>query len=160
MKPSLVVVAALFALSAQASGAVAAHDAVAARAIEHSALEFEQAWYAGDPQRMAAVLHPSFTMRHVGTDASTGRSVLDQDVDAKELVELTRQGRGEVPAAMQRHDVTVLDVYANAATARIVTWYGVDYLQLARWNGRWLIMGVVWGETPGVRRPPNAQHNG
>lgn len=160
MKPSLIAVAALLALGAQAPSAVAAQDvvardAVASRAIEHSALEFEEAWYTGDATRMAAVLHPSFTMRHVGTDASTGRSTLDQDVDAQELVKLTRQGRGVVPAAMQRHDVTVLDVYANAATAKIATWYGVDYLQLARWNGRWLIMSVVWGKTPGVHRPPN-----
>ena len=105
-------------------------------------------------QRFAAVLHPSFTMRHVSIDTSTGRSVLDQNVDANELLELTRQGHGVVPAAMQRHNVTVLDVYANAATAKIATWYGVDYLQLARWNGRWLIMDVVWDKTPGVRRPP------
>ena len=164
MKPSLIALATLLALGAQASCAVAAQDAaasdaVASRAIEHSALEFEEAWYTGDAQRMAAVLHPSFTMRHVGTDASTGHSTLDQDVDAKALVELTRQGHGEVPVAMQRHDVTVLDVYANAATARIATWYGVDYLQLARWNGRWLVMSVVWGKTPGVRRPPNPLSN-
>jgi hypothetical protein len=159
MRPSLIAVAALSVLCAQAHGAVAAHDAVADHAIEHSALEFEEAWYAGDAPRMAAVLHPSFTMRHVGTDASTGRSVLDQNVDANRLVELTRQGHGEVPAAMQRHDVTVLDVYANAATAKIATWYGVDYLQLARWNGRWLVMSVVWGKMPGVRRPPNPHHS-
>ena len=164
MKPSPIAVAALFVLCAQMPGTVAARDAAAthgaaAPAIEHSALEFEEAWYTGDAPRMAAVLHPSFTMRHVGTDASTGRSILDQNVDAKALVELTRQGHGEVPAAMQRHDVTVLDVYANAATAKIATWYGVDYLQLARWNGRWLVMSVVWGKTPGVRRPPNPPHH-
>ncbi|WP_426663527.1 nuclear transport factor 2 family protein [Rhodanobacter aciditrophus] len=165
MKPSTIAVAAFSVLCAQVPCTVAAHDAVAARdaasasAIEHSALEFEEAWYTGNAQRMAAVLHPSFTMRHVGTDPSTGRSTLDQNVDARALVELTRQGHGEVPAAMQQHDVTVLDVYANAATAKIATWYGVDYLQLARWNGRWLIMSVVWGKAPGVRSPPNLPHH-
>lgn len=165
MKSPMIAVAALYVLCAQlpctlaAQDAVAAHDERAATAIRHSALEFEEAWYAGDAQRMAAVLHPSFTMRHVGTDASTGRSTLDQNVGAEALVELTRQGHGEVPVAMQRHDVTVLDVYANAATAKIATWYGVDYLQLARWNGRWLVMSVVWGKTPGVRRPSHPPHH-
>lgn len=159
MKPCLIAVVALYVLCALVPGTAAAHDAVADRAIEHSALEFEEAWYAGDAPRMAAVLHPSFTMRHVGTDASTGRSTLDQNVDANELVELTRQGHGVVPATMQRHDVTVLNVYANAATAMIATWYGVDYLELAQWNGRWLIMNVVWGKTPGVRRPPDPLHH-
>ena len=49
----------------------------------------------------------------------------------------------------QRHDVTVLDVFANAATAKIVAWYGVDYLELALWNGRWVVVNVLWGKNPG-----------
>ena len=32
-------------------------------------------------------------------------------------------------------DVTILDVYENAASAKIVTGDFVDYLHLTRWNG-------------------------
>ncbi|GLQ94377.1 nuclear transport factor 2 family protein [Dyella acidisoli] len=117
-------------------------------AITQTALNFEEGWYTADADRMALALHPQFLMRHVGVDERTHASVLTQNINASELIELTRSGKGKVPAERQRHDVTVLDVFNNAATAKIIAWYGVDYLQLVRWNGRWVIMSVVWGKNP------------
>lgn len=117
-------------------------------AITKTALNFEEGWYTADAERMALALHPQFLMRHVGTDEHTRSSVVTQNVTAPELIALTRSGRGKVPVERQRHDVTVLDVFSNAATAKIVAWYGVDYLQLVKWNDRWVIMSVVWGKNP------------
>jgi Putative lumazine-binding len=116
-------------------------------AIQQTALDFEEGWYEGDADRMARALHPQFVMRHVGIE-NTGKSVLDQDITAPELIAFTRAGRGKVAPERRRHDITVLDVYQNAATAKIIAWYGVDYLQLAKWNGQWLILSVVWGKNP------------
>lgn len=117
-------------------------------AITRTALDFEEGWYTADATRMARALHPQFVMRHVGTDEHSHLSVLTQNIDASELIELTREGKGKVPVERQRHDVTVLDVFSNAATAKIVAWYGVDYLQLAKWNGHWVIVNVLWGKNP------------
>ena len=41
-------------------------------------------------------------------------------------------------------DVTILDIYQNAASARIYASGWVDYLHLAKWNGRWVIVNVLW----------------
>jgi len=117
-------------------------------AITRTALDFEEGWYTADADRMASALHPQFVMRHVGIDAHSHLSVLTQNIDASELIELTRAGRGKVAVERQRHDVTVFDSFGNVATARIVAWYGVDYLQLAKWNGRWVIVNVLWGKNP------------
>lgn len=97
---------------------------------------------------MARILHPVFIMRHVGTDPASGKSVLDQSWTAQELVAFTRVGRGKVPPWRRRHDITILGVCNNAATAQIVAWYGVDFLQLAKWNGRWVVVSVLWGKNP------------
>ena len=117
-------------------------------AITATALDFEQGWYTADGERMARALHPGFLMRHVGVDPKTGQDVVDQDVRREELISWTKAGRGRTPPERQRHDVTVLDIFQNAATAKIIAWYGVDYLQLARWNGRWVIMSVLWARNP------------
>ena len=45
-------------------------------------------------------------------------------------------------------DVTVLDVFENAASAKIVASDWVDYLHLARWNGEWKIVNVLWELKP------------
>lgn len=118
------------------------------RAIARTALDFEESWYEGDAERMARALHPAFVMRHVGTDPASGKSVLDQSWTARELITFTRVGRGKVPPRRRRHDIMVLGVFNNAATAQIVAWYGVDFLQLAKWNGRWVVVSVLWGKNP------------
>ena len=39
--------------------------------------------------------------------------------------------------------MTILDVYENAASVKIVTGDFVDYLHLTRWNGEWKILTVL-----------------
>ena len=136
----------LFGIVASIPAHAQAADDVAG--IQRTALDFEEGWYEGDVPRMARALHPQFVMRHVHTNGTTGESVLDQNITAAELLQWTQAGRGKVPPARRKHDIRVLDIYNNAASAKIATWYGVDYLQLAKWNGRWVIVSVLWGKDP------------
>jgi hypothetical protein len=140
--------AALFATAPDAHSAPVRDTGSDIRAITATALDFEEGWYTGDKSRMSRALHPNFVMRHVGADPGTGHSVLDQDIGRAELLARTAAGRGKVPPERQRHDVTVLDVFQNAAAAKIIAWYGVDYLQLAKWDGQWVIVSVLWSRNP------------
>ena len=45
-------------------------------------------------------------------------------------------------------DVTVLDIFGNAASAKIIASDWIDYLHLAKWNGRWVIVNVLWEVKP------------
>ena len=74
-------------------------------------------------------------------------SLKDKFVDLKEepVVLGTRAGGGkDIPAANRRKDVRILDIYQNAASAKIDASDWVDYLHLAKWNGRWVIVNVLW----------------
>lgn len=44
--------------------------------------------------------------------------------------------------------VTVLDVLDQTATAKLEAQWGVDYLQLAKQDGRWRIVHVLWQSSP------------
>ncbi len=37
---------------------------------------------------------------------------------------------------------------ANAAVAKVIASDWVDYLELAKWNGRWVIVNVLWESKP------------
>ncbi len=111
--------------------------------IRQAALDYIEGYYDGDGARMERAVHPELAKRIVGT-AQNGRSQLGQ-MSAMTLVLGTRAGGGkDTPAAERRKDVTILDVYQNAASAKINASGWVDYLHLAKWNGRWVIVNVLW----------------
>ena len=96
---------------------------------------------------MERSLHPDLAKRMVFHD-DKGRSRLHQ-MSAMGLVQGTRDGGGkDTPKAEQQKDVTVLDVFENAASAKIVASGWIDYLHLARWNGQWKIVNVLWELKP------------
>lgn len=148
MKASIVISAALAAVllsvPARAQSAPTAADSAAIRA---TALDYVEGWYTGDAERMARALHPRLAKRIVEPD-STGASVLG-DMTADELVAGTREGGGRrTPPERQEKDVRILDIFGNAASVRATMSGWIDYMHLAKWNGRWVIVNVLWELKP------------
>ena len=136
-----------------AAAAPVAHAQTAAEsaAIRTTALDYAEGWYAGDGDRMGRALHPELVKRILVSDTATGRSFV-QTMGASALVNGTRHGYGKgTPADRQQKDVTVLDVFGNAAIAKVVMADWIDYLQLVRVEGRWLIVNVLWERKPAAK---------
>jgi hypothetical protein len=126
------------------SHAQSAPDSAAIRA---AALDYIEGWYTGNAERMERAVHPDLAKRIMNTD-QRGRRVLGHQ-SAMTLVLNTRGGGGkETPAAEQRKDVRILDIFGNAASVRIDAGTWVDYLHVARWNDRWVIVNVLWELRP------------
>ena len=123
-----------------------------AEQIKQAALDYIEGWYEGDATRMERALHPELAKRIVRTD-QRGRSNLGQ-MGAMTLVQFTRMNNDrKVPKDKQQKDVTVLDVFGNAASAKVIATDWVDYLHLAKWNGRWVIVNVLWEMKPQPAAP-------
>ena len=119
-----------------------------ATAIKQTALDYIEGWYEGNAERMERALHPELAKRIVQTDAASSRSRLGQ-MSAMTLVQSTRAGGGKnTPKENQQKDVTILDAFENAASVKVVASDWVDYLQMAKWNGRWVIVNVLWELKP------------
>jgi Putative lumazine-binding len=124
-----------------------AQTAADSAAIRATALDYIDGWYAGDAARMERALHPELAKRIVMTDAQ-GRSRLGQQ-SAMTLVQNTARGGGkDTPADKRRDDVRILDIYQNAASVRVQASNWVDYLHIAKSNGRWVIVNVLWEMDP------------
>ena len=81
---------------------------------------------------------------HVNVDPRNGRNSLGQQ-SAMTLVLNTRKGGGkETPAAQQRKDVRILDIVGNTASVRLDAGPWVDSMHVAKGNGRWVIVNVLW----------------
>ena len=130
------------------ASAARAQTAADSSAIRAAALDYIEGWYEGNAERMERALHPELAKRVVRTNSSTGQSRLDQ-MSAMSLVQGTRTGGGKnTPKEAQQKDLTILDIYQNAASVKIVAAKWVDYLHLARFNGKWVIVNVLWELKP------------
>ena len=128
-----------------------AQSAADSAGIKAAALDYIQGYYEGDGARMERALHPELAKRIVQAN-ERGRSQLGQ-MSAMTLIMGTRAGGGkDIPVAERRDDVTIFDIYQGAASAKIYASGWIDYLHLAKWNGRWVIVNVLWELHP--RRTP------
>lgn len=133
--------------NSQSTGQANTQSLPDAELIKQAALDYIEGYYEGNAERMERALHPELAKRIVRTDAQ-GRSSLGQ-MSAMTLVQITRSGGGKnIPKERQQKDVTVLDIFGNAASAKIIASDWVDYLQLAKWRGRWVIVNVLWELKP------------
>jgi len=116
--------------------------------IRQAAMDYIEGWYAGDAQRMERAFHPELAKRVVTIDPTMGRSQLES-IGAMTLILRTRAGGGtHTPAERQQKDFRILDIFGNAAVAKVVASDWVDFLELAKWNGRWVIVNVLWEYKP------------
>lgn len=128
--------------------AARAQSAADSAAIRATALDYVEGWYEGDGDRMGRALHPELVKRIVVSDTATKRSVL-QTMGASALVNGARRGWGkETPADRRQKDVTILDIFGNAASVKAVMADWIDYLQVAKVDGRWVIVNVLWERKP------------
>lgn len=130
------------------AGTAQAQSAADREAIKQTALDYIEGYYEGNPERMERALHPDLAKRIVRTDPATGKNKME-NMTAQRLVQITqmRQGR-PTPKEKQQKDVTILDVFENAATVKVVAADWIDYLHVSKFDGRWVIVNVLWEMKP------------
>ena len=115
--------------------------------IRATALDYVEGYYEGNPDRMEQALHPHLAKRIARTDAN-GHTRLDQ-MSAMELVQIIRTGSGKnIPKDKQVKNVVILDVFGNAASVRAEMLEWIDYMHMAKVNGKWKIINVLWEMKP------------
>ncbi|HKS05385.1 MAG TPA: nuclear transport factor 2 family protein [Gemmatimonadaceae bacterium] len=121
-----------------------AQTAADTAAIKQAALDYIEGWYEGNGERMERALHPDLAKRIINTNPQNGRNVLGHQ-SAMTLVQNTKaRASNPTPANERRKDVRILDIFGNTASVRIDAASWIDYLHVAKWNGRWVIINVLW----------------
>jgi hypothetical protein len=115
--------------------------------LRETALDYIEAWYDGNPQRMEQSIHPDLAKRIVAPNPDGRGDRLDQ-MSGMTLLWTTRHD--PIPARERRAEVTILDRFENIASARLDATTWIDYLHLVRWNGRWVIVNVLSAQRTGT----------
>jgi hypothetical protein len=135
--------------SAATAATVAATVAADRRAVEQAVLDYAEAFYLIEPERLERSVHRELVKLGFFRDGPA--AAYDSDgMTFDELYALAgswnRNGRFDRRTA--RREVVVLDMLDQTAAAKLVAEWGIDYLHLAKYDGRWQIIHVLWQTHP------------
>jgi hypothetical protein len=122
-------------------------------AIKQAALDYAEGYYEGSAERMERAIHPLLCKRGLVKANDQGDPFL-VFMNSEVLIEAARSGRGKVDPDKRNISVTVLDLNENTASAKVFTVQFNDFLHLAKVNGQWRIVNVLW--RPPVQQPAAA----
>jgi len=127
---------------------VVAQTAADSAAIRETAFNYVEGWYEASAERMERALHPELAKRIMQTDEASGKNWLS-GMGATQLINGARRGGGKnTPTEQQQKDVFILDIYQNTASVKAVMSGWIDYMHMAKWNGEWKIVNVLWEYKP------------
>jgi hypothetical protein len=113
-------------------------------AVEAAATDYVEALYRVEPSRIERSVHRDLVKRGFYPDNQGVWREYMMTYD--ELYDLAGSwnARGNVTAATSPWTVTVVEVTDRTATARVTADWGIDHMQLARYDGQWKIIHVLW----------------
>src|SRR5688572_24343060 len=113
-------------------------------AVHQAALDYLEGIYLVDPSRIERSVHPDLTTRGFWREPAKP-AVRAQATNALSPVEFVgglRNKGGTRDTSVKK--VEVLDVMDQTAVAKITASWGIDHMQLAKYDGRWKIINIVW----------------
>ena len=113
----------------------------AEESIRRVATAYLESWLDGDGERMRDALHPDLAKRGLDYDADRKPSGVHHLT--AEYMEKSA-AKGPRPQFARTCDITVLDIADSIASAKVVSEPYVDYLHLAKLDGRWSIVNVLY----------------
>ena len=128
----------------------AAQSASDREGVRRAGLDYIEGFYEGDAAKLRRSIRPEVTkfgfFRESGAAQYSSEPMSFQQMIAyAERVKSTGQGG---PPANAPREVILLDVQDQTAAAKIVAWWGTDYIHLAKYDGRWMIVHVIWQTPP------------
>jgi hypothetical protein len=134
-------------------GILEAQSAADSAAIRAAVSDYVEGFYTGDTLRfnrsIRRDIHKYGFMR---SDAGRYTGSLMPWQYFLESAEEVRSGRDKAPPDALRR-IELLDVLDQIAVAKLTALWGIDYLTLAKYDGRWMIQQVLW-----QMHPPRGDH--
>jgi hypothetical protein len=116
--------------------------------VREAVLDYVEGVYEVDPARIERSVHPKLTKIGYYRNPSD-EAYREAGMTFEQLKQLagTYNKDGRIPKDAPK-EITVLDVLDKIATAKLVADWGVDYFQLAKLDGKWMIINVIWQSPP------------
>ena len=135
---------AVLAIAATAIGAMRAQPNADRRAVERAVLDYVEAIYEVKPELVDRSVHRELAKR--GYMRGQNGKYTEAPMTFAQLRALAERwnAQGRVNAKTARKEVVVLDLLDQTASAKLTASWGTDYMHLAKYNGEWKIVNILW----------------
>ena len=118
-------------------------------AVEAAVNDYILGFYRGEPERLEKVLAPDMRKlgwwRGEGTTEFKGPYPMTKEAALKLAPKFHKEQN--LPEDAFRRAV-VLDVMGKTASAKAEAMWGIDYIHLAKEDGKWIIHNIIWQSWP------------
>ena len=121
-------------------------------AVRQAALDYVEGIYNTEPARIERSVHPNLVKRGFYKEAAASPYV-EMPMTYEQLVRLAGNWNKEKKRDISIKDVTVLDVLDQTAAAKVTAAWGIDYMLLGKYDGRWKITEILWQSHPPKGKP-------
>jgi hypothetical protein len=128
-------------------------DAVA---IHKACYNYIDAFYKGDTTLAYKSVHSSLQKRGFFFSDKTNSYSEQLEMPFPALIHLAKTWNKVGKRANEKsiRKVQIFEIADKIATAKVTAVWGIDYIQLAKFNNEWLIINVLW------QSPPKSLHTG
>ena len=138
----------LFILALAFSFTVNAQNDEERSAVRQAALDYVESVYEVNPAKAERSVHTELVKR--GFFIKKNEMVYSpHTMTFAELVNLTKNynKNNQVPKDAPK-EVVVFDIADQTASAKVTAVWGIDYLHLAKYDGKWKIINILWQSPP------------
>jgi hypothetical protein len=119
-------------------------------AVHQAALDYVTAVYESRPELIERSVSRDLT-KH-GFMRQKDGSYRRAPMTYQELLQVAREWNKDRKQNVSIKEVTVGEVFDQTATATVRASWGIDFMQLAKIDGRWQILNIVWQSHPPTTR--------
>lgn len=140
-------IAALLALSFPVT--TQAQTAADSAGVRAAVLDYVEGFYQGDSTRLVRSVRPEVVKYgfFVPRDSTRYRGEPMSFAEMHAFANDVKRRNRPAPATAPK-EIELLDVQDQTAAAKLTAWWGSDYLLLAKYDGRWMIVHVLWQSAP------------
>ncbi len=117
--------------------------------VRAAVLDYVEGFYEGDTAKLVRSIRPEVTK--YGFFVPRNKTKYEGEaMPWAEFLSYAKsvKARNQPPKPEWPKTIDLLDVADQTAAAKLTAWWGIDYLQLAKYDGRWMIIHVLWQSPP------------
>jgi hypothetical protein len=137
------------AVMAQRGTTSAPPSAADSAGVRSAVLDYVDGIYLADTARIVRSVRPELAKRGYWIPRNQ-TAYANEPMTYPELINVAKTwnpNRQRNPDTMVK-EIQILDMLDQTASAKLVAQWGIDYFHLARYDGRWMIVNVLWQSPP------------